>query len=107
MVVVLMVESSRSLGRVMGFGMMGFVMPMNDDRIIGMMIGGPRMDVLGGQRCQHREAQSRDGCRQSARFEQEHRGLLLTREGISQHRQFCDSKTRTSAGWLPREGTAT
>ena len=102
-----MVEGSRSLGRVMGFGMMGFVMPMNDHRIIAMMIGGWRMDVLGGKRCQYREAQGRDRCRQSARFEPEHRGLLLTREGSSQHRQFCDSKTRTSAGWLPRAGTAT
>jgi hypothetical protein len=76
MVVVLMFESNRSLGGMMGFGMMGFgmmgfgmmgfVMAMNDNRIIAMMFGGLRMDVLGGQRCQHGEAQSRDRRRQSA-----------------------------------------
>ena len=65
-VVVPIFESSRSPGGMMGIGMMGFVMAMNDNRIIAMMIGGLRMDVLGGQRCQDGEAQSRDRRRQSA-----------------------------------------
>ena len=97
-----MLESGRSVRR-----MVCFEMTMNEGRIITMMIRRPGMNVLAGKRCQHGEAQGRDGRRQSARFEQEHRGLLPTGEGVSQHRQFCGSKTRTSAGWLPRAGTAT
>lgn len=97
-----MLESGRSVRRVVCFEM-----TMNEGRIITMMIRRPGMNVLGGKRCQHGEAQGRDRRRQPARFEQEHSGLLPTGEGVRQHRQFCGSKTRTSAGWLRRAGTAT
>ena len=97
-----MLESGRSVLR-----MVCFEMTMNDGRIITMMIRRSGMNVLGGKRCQHGEAQGRDRRRQSARFEQEHSGLLPTGKGVSQHRQFCGSKTRTSAGSLRRAGTAT
>jgi len=63
MVVVRMIEGRRSRGR-----MMRFVVAMNDGRMIAMMIGGPRMDVLRGKRGQRGQGQSRNRRRHSAKF---------------------------------------
>lgn len=47
---------------------MCFVVAMDEDRMIVMVISGPEMNVLYGKRCQHGQAQGRNRRRQSARF---------------------------------------